>query len=273
MNIKIYQCFYEKHQENLVDKSFEKIDNTKNLKPELREYYLNKICYEKSVVENLDLWGSFSINYKSKMDICGTDIIDIIKKNNGYDVYFFNPHYIASACWYNIWENLYWCNQKSLKILEKIFPILEIDLKHLYEPMNTDEMFYCCYLVANKEFWDSYNVFFLKYFEALNKLDQEIKELHNSSFGYSKDNSLNAFPFIHERLLSYCIKIKNFKVFSFHHQDSRIYSLAEKQLDELRKCAILEKDKAKLKEWINRRCYYYNINSTASNCFYENIDW
>ena len=82
MNIKIYQCFYEKHQENLVDKSFEKIDNTKNLKPELREYYLNKICYEKSVVENLDLWGSFSINYKSKMDICGTDIIDIIKKNN-----------------------------------------------------------------------------------------------------------------------------------------------------------------------------------------------
>ena len=34
------------------------------------------------------------------------------------------------------------------------------------------------------------------------------------------------------------IDIKPFKVFSFHHQDARIYSLAEKQLDELRKCAI-----------------------------------
>ena len=273
MNIKIYQCFYKKDQENLVDKSFEKIDNTKNLKPELREYYLNKICYEKSIVEGLDFWGSFSINYKSKMNIHGIEIINKIKKNEGYDIYFFNPFYNASACWYNIWENFYSINQKTINVIEKIFPLLKIDLKYLYEPMNTDDMFYCCYFVANKKFWDGYNDFFLKYFDSLDKLDEEIKEIHNSSMRYYKDNSLNFFPFIHERLLSTYVKIKNFKVFPFHYQDARIYSFEEKKYDQLRKDAILEKDKAKLKEWINRRCIYYNIDSFSANRFYQNIDW
>ena len=90
---------------------------------------------------------------------------------------------------------------------------------------------------------------------------------------YYKDNSLNFFPFIHERLLSTYVKIKNFKVFPFHYQDARIYSFEEKKYDQLRKDAILEKDKAKLKEWINRRCIYYNIDSFSANRFYQNIDW
>lgn len=271
--MKIYQCFYKNSQENLLDKHFEKLDNTKNLKPELREYYLNKICYEKATEQKLDLWGCFSINYKSKMNISGIEIINSIKKNEGYDIYFFNPFYDVSAHYYNVWENLYFHNNKSIKILEKLFPLLQIDLKNLYEPMNTDEMFYCCYFVANKRFWDGYNDIFLKYFESVDKLDDPIKKMHNFSFGYSKDNSLNFFPFIHERFFSSYIKIKKFKVFSFHYGDKRNSDNEEKKLDELRKNAILEKNKYKLKEWIDKRCSYYNINNGLSNYFYKNIDW
>lgn len=241
--------------------------------PKLRENYINKICYEKSIKEKLDLWGCFSINYKSKMNISGLEILNTIKKNEGYDIYFFNPFYDVSACFYNIWENLYFHNQKSIKVLEKLFPILEIDLKNLYEPMNTDEMFYCCYFVANKNFWDGYNDFFLKYFESLNKLDDQIKQIYYSSFKYPKDNSLDFFPFIHERLFSTYIKIKNFKTFSFHYEDKRNHSDKNKEYDELRKSAILEKNKSKLKDWINKRCYHYNINSKLSDPFYKNINW
>jgi hypothetical protein len=69
--MKIYQCFYKKNQHHLLDKSFEELDNTENLMPQLREYYTNKICYLKAIEEKLDLWGCFSINYKSKMNISG----------------------------------------------------------------------------------------------------------------------------------------------------------------------------------------------------------
>jgi hypothetical protein len=271
--MKIYQCFYKKYQESILDKSFEKLDNTENLIPELREYYINKICYEKAIEENLNLWGCFSVNYKSKMNIPGIEIINKIKENNGYDIYFFNPFYNVSACYYNVWENLYSQNSKSIKFLEKFFPLLKIDLKHLYEPMNTDEMFYCCYFIANKTFWDGYNEIFSNYFEALDELDEDIKNIHNSSFKYPKDYSLNLFPFIHERFFSSYIKIKNFKVFSFHYKDKRNHNDTDKKLDELRKDAILEKNKNKLKEWINKRCFYYNMDIKLSNFFYEKLDW
>ena len=271
--MKIYQCFYKKNQEPLLDKSFEKLDNTKNLFPELREHYLNKICYEKAIQENLDLWGCFSINYKSKMNISGIEIINKIKQNNGYDIYFFNPYYNSSAPYYNVWENLCFDNEKTVNILEKIFTLLKIDLKNLYEPMTTDEMFYCCYLVANKTFWDGYNEIFSCFFEKFYELDEETKKLFNSSMGYHKDKSLGFFPFIHERFFCSYTKMKKFKVFSFHYNDKRNSNAEDKKLDQLKKDAILEKNKSKLKDWINKRSSYYNIKNKFVNLFYENIEW
>ena len=271
--MKIYQCFYKNDQENLLDKYFEKLDNTENLFPELREYYINKICYNKAIKEKLDLWGCFSINYKSKMNISGKEILNTIKKNEGYDIYFFNPYYNISAPYYNVWENLCFDNKETVKILEKVFPMLKIDLKNLYEPMNTDEMFYCCYFVAKKIFWDGYNEIFSEYFEKFNTLDEETKKKYNSSMGYYKDKSLCFFPFMHERFFSSYTKIKNFKTFAFHYDDKRKCNNEDKKLDQLKKDSILEKNKFKLKEWINKRSSYYKIKNEFVHMFYENINW
>jgi hypothetical protein len=151
--------------------------------------------------------------------------------------------------------------------------MLKIDLKNLYEPMNTDEMFYCCYFVANKTFWDGYNEIFLKYFEKFDELDEEIKKLCNSSMGYYKDKSLGFFPFMHERFFSSYTKIKKFKVFSFHYNDKRTDNNKDKKLDQLKKDAILERNKHKLKDWINKRSDYYHINNKFSDFFYDKINW
>lgn len=273
MKTKIYQCFYKKDQENLWDKSFEKLDNTQNLKPNLREYYINTLCYEQATKENLDLWGSFSCFYKSKINISGNEILNKIKQNPDNDIYFFNPYFTHSLCHYNIWENGKYMHSNMVIILEKLFPALNINLKYLYEPMNTDEMFYCCYCVANKKFWDGYFEIFSRYFDALNNIDEDTKKLHNASAGYYKDHSLNYFPFIHERFFSSYIKMNNFKVFAFHNDDKRSWNNRDKEHDQLRKDAILEKNKSKLREWMNKKQAYYGIGNDLPNYFYEKIDW
>lgn len=272
-NIKIYQCFYNKDQEKDLDKSFFKLDNTKNLKPELREYYLNNICYEKSIEENLDLWGVFSWSYKSKINISGEEILNIIQQNTEKDVYFFNPYYTTSLMYYNTWENGKYHHKHMISILESLFPLLNIDLKYLYDPMNTDDMFYCCYCIANKKFWDGYNKIFLKYFECLNMLDEKIKKMHDSCAEYLKDQSLNYFPFIHERFLSCYIKMNNFNVNSFHINDKRSWNKRDKEHDNLRKESILEKNKIKLRQWLDKRSNYYGIGNGIADYLYERCSW
>jgi hypothetical protein len=56
--------------------------------------------------------------------------------------------------------------------------------------------------VARKSFWNEYLYFLIKIKEALEKLPEDVKKIYESSANYSRDASLNMFPFIIERMFS-----------------------------------------------------------------------
>lgn len=273
MKIKIYQSFYDLNQKKYLDENFEELDNTTNLKPELREFYLNKICYNKAILENLNFWGVLSWKYNEKIKISSEQIFEFINKNKNYDVYFFNPYYISSLIYYNIWENGKIFHKHIIDILENLFPLMNIENKYLYEPMKTDNMFYCCYIIANKNFWDKYNETFEKYFDCLNKLDENVKKLYFSSANYKYDYSLNYFPFIHERFLNSFVLINNFNVCGYHFNDKRNKNKIHKKIDEIKNEAILEKNKKKLLFWIEERNKIYKFDNKYAYYLYERCSW
>lgn len=275
MNFKIYQSFYNKNQEQFIDKNFEKLDNTENLKPELREYHIYKMCDDKIKKEknNLTHWGVLSWCYKDKINISSEKIIETINNNPDYDLYFFNPFYLESLVFYNSWENGNHHHKEMISIVEQLFPILNLDTKYIYDPMNTNNMFYCCYFIANKNFWDGYFEIFDKYFDALKKIDSKIIELHNKTADYKKDSNLNYFPFIHERLIACYTSMKNLKVHATHNLHGINRSKLYIDHNNLKKESILEKNKTKLKKWIDERMFLYGTIDYTAYSLLERCSW
>lgn len=271
MQPRIYQSFFQNFQKSTLDPLFFPLDNTENKTPLLREYPLLKKCFSKSIEDNIELWGMFSWKFYKKLNLNSKKIFQMINENPNKDVYFFNPFYGEVIQYYNIWEQGEANHKNMIKIIEEIFPLLNLDLNKIYDPMCTDIMFFCCNIVANNKFWSGFFNIYENYFDVLNKINFNIREMHDKSAGYKAAPELNFFPFIHERFFSHYININNFNVFSYHHDDKRRSNKNEKNLHYLKKEAILEKNKTKLKKWVDTRDSMYHLN--LSNYFYDKCSW
>ena len=67
--------------------------------------------------------------------------------------------------------------------------------------------------------------------------------------------------------------MNNFNVNSFHANDKRSWNKRDKEHDDLRKESILEKNKVKLREWLDKRSNYYGIGNEIADYLYERCFW
>ena len=102
-NTKVFQIYYKPDQLAMLEPEFTPYDNTENLRPELREWYVWDKAYQQCCDEGLEYWGFCSQKFNQKTNLTGAQYLEFIDANPGYDLYFVNPAIINEAVFANSW--------------------------------------------------------------------------------------------------------------------------------------------------------------------------
>lgn len=259
MNLRIYQVFYADDQISTLDPAFTPLDNRSNAHPELREFPVMCRMHDQAQQDQVEFYGLMSTRWKEKMPaIEGSVLVDFITNNPGYDIYVYDPVPWYDAYSYNVWEQGNFYHPYILPIAEDLFPRLNLDTGWIRRPITKETIFWCCYVVARRDFWNEWFSFFTSYPVALNGASQDIKDMHNQSARYSgkkdSDAGLTYFPFMHERLLTTFVQANQhrYRVKSYRHYETKIPQELQ-DLSELKLQAVKNKDLKLIQQWIRDR--------------------
>jgi hypothetical protein len=234
MNYKLFQICFTEDQLKDVDPLFTPFDNIANEHPELREYHNFIKAVDNNIVEGLDAWGFFGPRWKKKLRYGSPDITYEIENNPGHDVYLFNHARISDALFFNVWEQGESWHPGIRKIARTVLEQIDgCDSGVINDLMIDQTTCYCSYFVATKEFWNDYLEFLSKVSYHLENLPEEEKKIYEQSAKYKRDESLNLFPFIIERMFSTFLLLnrKKYKI----HSKQYDYSVYEAQIGEFAK--------------------------------------
>lgn len=225
MNFKLFQIYFQRDQLKDIDPLLTPFDNTSNLRPELREYHSFKRILDEGHTSDLDAWGVFGPRWKDKIRYDAKEIFDTINSNSDHDVFLFNHARIQHALTYSVWEQGEYYHKGIKEVSSYVLTQLGYNPIVLDEFMTDSVVCYCSYFVAKKQFWLDYIDFLDKVYDELQKLPPEIDKVYKSSANYSRDSSLNLFPFIVERMFSTFILLHRdkYKVFAKPY-DYSVYS-------------------------------------------------
>ena len=218
-NTKVFQIYYKQDLVEHLDPAFVPLDNTANLRPELREWYIWDKEHQSRLDEELDFWGYFSWKFKEKTNLSGQQVFDFIEANPGYDVYLFNPCVINEAVFVNSWEqgDLHHPNISAIgnKFLSKI-GYEDVDVSSMV--LDRNKTVFANYIVASRDFW----IRFMNFSRQLFTQAEFDSDFNNDVFGsgrsnYAHDKTLPNFTFLIERLVSVFLELQQFNCIGYTH--------------------------------------------------------
>lgn len=215
MNVKLFEICFEERQLGNVDPLLTPFDNTKNEQPELREYHNFHRLFEEGHTKDLDLWGAFGPRWGGKLRYSAQEIFDTIEHNPGHDVYIFNHARIVNALTYNVWDQGELFHKGITKVARHALDAAGYDPNLTNAMMTNLDTCYCSYFIATNAFWKDYLDFLDMIKKRLENLPDDLAEIYYGSANYSRDASLNMFPFIVERMFSTYLQ---------HRQDLKVLS-------------------------------------------------
>lgn len=262
MNFKVFQICFEESQLSQVDSLLTPFDNTKNERPELREFHSFNRIIDEGFADDLDAWGVFGPRWQEKMRHPSKVIIDAVNENPNADVWVFNHARIQSALTYNVWEQGEYFHRGIREVVSAAFDAGGYD-KNALEYVMTDSTCFCSYFVAKKSFWLDYIAFVKDIKEKLEGLTGRQAELYHGSANYGRDPNLNLFPFIVERLFSTFLHMnKKYKVYSrpndysVYYDQIKDFSKVIESLYELKKMTMTQDSSELFHHWNTLRLYF-----------------
>lgn len=223
-NTKIFQIYYKPELAEHLDPAFTPLDNTANLRPELREWHVWDKHHESVLAEDLDHWGFVSWKFKEKINLTGQQALNFINDNPGYDVYLFNPCIVNEAVFANGWEqgDLHHPNISDIgnEFLKKL-GYTDVNVSSMLLDRNTTV--FATYVVGNRNFWTKFMDFSRKIFTEADK----DPVFHQRVFGtglsnYAYDKSAPNFAFLIERLVPTFIELEEIKAIGFKHTEETL---------------------------------------------------
>lgn len=267
MNYKIFQIYFQQDQLKDIDPLLTPFDNTSNLRPELREYHCFKRIIDEKHAEDLDAWGVFGPRWKNKLRYGAEELKSEIDSNSDHDVFIFNHARIQQALTYSVWEQGEYYHKGIKEVTAHVLTKLGYNPIVLDEFMTDRVVCYCSYFVAKKRFWLDYINFLDKVFAELNDLPPEIDKIYKSSANYSRDSTLNLFPFIIERLFStflllhredYKVHVKEYD-YNVYSKDMGKFTTVMNAINNLKTLTAKHGSQEIYNQWTALRQYYIQI--------------
>ncbi len=273
MNYKIFQICFEPRQIELIQSPLTAFDNTANEKPELREYHSFVKATENGSTDGLDAWGFLGPRWEAKLKYSADEIKRAIDENSENDVWIFNHARAVNSLTYNVWEQGEFFHKGLRKVAEEVLTVAGFDNSAINAFMTEHNTCYCSYFVARKEFWEDYIDFLSRIIVATDALPEDVKEIYNSSANYARDNTLNMFPFLIERLFSTFLVLRHnkYKVYAKPYD----YSVYESQVGEftrvlhslnvLKNFVVEQDSEIVFNSWNSIRMHFVKNNSELFN--------
>lgn len=198
--VKVFQIYFKENQLHELDSNFIPYDNTSNLCPQLREYYVWNKIHNSELVNDVDYWGAVSWQFRKKANMTGEKFTRFAHYNPGYEVYYIG--YYGRNVWIQ-GENYH----------PGISTIADTALNKLGYSVNCKSLampnsFFYNYFIASKNFWNQYMKFiedFLKLCEHDSALNDSVHGLHLTHNG----SPLSMFSFLVERFTPTFIQLNN----------------------------------------------------------------
>lgn len=209
-NTKIFQIYYKPGQLALLEPEFTPYDNTANLRPELREWYVWDKMYQQCCDDGLEYWGFVSQKFSQKTNLTGAQYLEFINANPGFELYFVNPAIINEAVHANSWEQGD-IHHPNISVIGNSFltklGYTDIDVKSLI--LDREKTMFANYIVGSRAFWDKFMEFSRKLFtEAENDATFNEQVFGAGLSNYAGDKTLPNFTFLIERLIPTFIELE-----------------------------------------------------------------
>jgi len=212
--IKIFQIYYDPAQKTLLDPQFTPFYNAGG--GVWHEYGVFKNQYESGKIQTLTGYLSWKFNFKT--NLTGKTVINFIKANPGYDVYFFNPFFELETLYKNVWEQGEVHHKGIIKMAESIYSSAGYDFRISEEVHDVSKLLYCNYWVGTPQFWEKYMSFLNKVEIVMSNSTKEIASALNQKSGYH--SNANYIPFILERSFStFIYNMKEVKACAYKYSD------------------------------------------------------
>lgn len=205
MKINIYQICYSTDLLDNVPENFLILDNSKNIRPDWREYWpIRNFLIENSLEDN-QLYGFFSPKFGLKTGLNHSDISSFINKfYNGEDLISFSPFWDLGSFFTNSIEQGNFFQPGLLDTFIQFIRSINAPTETTSKLASVERTVFCNYFIATKNFWLKW----LEIGEILYNIGEnnigEASQLLNKNTLYGNSN-IPMKIFIQERLTDYIL--------------------------------------------------------------------
>ena len=201
-DVALYQIYYREDQKPHLDPDMEPYNNIGNANPLLEFNVFSKLL-KSGQLKHLRLWGALSWKFSQKSGLTGKQLLEIIRANPGYDVYYTNPSPQTEAIYHNLWLQGETSHPDFLATARAFFKAANLPQTKLTELQPSSQFSTANFFVGNQRFWDAYVSFVeTTLLLAAKNLPPEIRQRLLSSSADPRGVHFGAsyLPFIVERL-------------------------------------------------------------------------
>lgn len=199
MDITLYQIYYDKDQESLLDSSFIPYYNKPlgDMLTRPREMSVLQEIYKTKKYIDSKYTGCVSWKFNKKVKITGREFIDAIDLSSNTDVYFVS---CGQRTYSNIWEQGEKYHPGIIALTQRIFNDIGYDINVSTLTHTKDKTAFCNFWAGTPVFWQKYFKFVSPVIDFIDDLPVDLKHiLHTRA---DKKINSNIIPFIYERLFT-----------------------------------------------------------------------
>jgi len=198
MPIGIHTICYESGMVDAVDPAFLPLDVTADPQPERREMAHMLNFWRQGLHRKYSATGLLSPSFTRKTGWSGSQFIDFIRNNPGYDVWFVTPFPFWFYFSYNIWEHGDCCHPGLCEVSSQVFKAANVKVDLFDFPRSTlNTLLFCNFWAGTPKFWDR----FMPFVEHILMHAEKIGRVHEQVI-YGGEQKTTYFPFIAERLFT-----------------------------------------------------------------------
>jgi hypothetical protein len=201
-DVLVFQNVYDDSVISQLDPSFLPVDGRRNARTDTREFGLFLRMFHSGLYRCAPLTGILSPKFNEKAKISGSEFLNFIRRNVGYDVYFVNPFPQNAYYTYNVWYHGELAHRGLMALAGILFERAGYDTKVIYDDRDSHEtLLYSSYWVGNQHFWNGYMAMITRLMETVEAMPSRLLDRYFSIANYDF-GTVSYLPFIFERTFS-----------------------------------------------------------------------